>query len=1005
MLKRLLLFVAVYLMMGVSHVLMGQSKSIILSDTERQWLQDHPVIRVSNELDWPPFDFMKDGFPAGFSIDYVNLVAEKVGLKVDWVNGYTWEQLTSLFKEKKIDLLQSVAQTPKRSLFMSFTKPYAESGTAVFMRKGVTRVGSVNELRGKKVAVVRGFMVEEELERNYPDITIIRKSTSLETLQSVATGESDAALLMQAVGEYLIKKNFIVNLHAVAATNRREFPVSPMRLAAQKQHPELISILEKGMDAVSNKEYDEITRKWVFNENTRQVKLSHKEKVWLAAHSEITLGTDETWAPNVVRKGDGSLAGIDVDYLDYIKKVTGLSIKIKIGSWADIVEDAEAGRIDGLMDSAVIDSRRKHFLFSKPYLTEYPILLVRMGDSIKVDAPEDLNGKQIFYQKGNAFNKKVLDSLTGIRAVGAESELKAVKLVVEGKGDACIISSQIYGTYAKSFAKVVAIGWWFDDHPLELVYSIRKDWPELVSIINKALNEMPQERKNNIIKKWSGLTREEFFRPANILTSQEQKWLKAHKQIRLGVDPLWPPFEFLELGENYRGIAADFVRTINDDLDIEMKHVSGLTWAQVIEKAKAGEIDVLPCVVKTPERMEYLNFTEPYVERPLVILSEEDSPLYEDIDEIMGTIAVIEGYYAEELLQRDYPHKKFLTIKTLEEAIRAVSRGKADAFVGNVTSINYNIRRLGIDNVKISGYSEYRFELHLAVRKDWPELVTILNKQLASIPKTEKRQIISSWTNYRVEREVDWLFLTLWAGGVTIIAGGVVSFFVYTNSRLTKEVVERKKAEEIADEANAQLTKAKESAEAANMAKSEFLAIMSHEIRTPMNAVIGFSEILAETELSFQQQTYVKNIRTGGRLLLNLINDILDLSKIEAGKMELQHSLVNPHDLFYEMELIFSNKINEKGLELIIEIGDNVPKMLILDEGRLRQILVNLIGNAIKFTRSGHIKLSVSSVFYGEIRSHLDLVFSVADTGIGIPKDQQEKIFKAFEQVKGQIND
>ncbi|MDM8552300.1 response regulator [Desulfobacterales bacterium HSG2] len=212
---------------------------------------------------------------------------------------------------------------------------------------------------------------------------------------------------------------------------------------------------------------------------------------------------------------------------------------------------------------------------------------------------------------------------------------------------------------------------------------------------------------------------------------------------------------------------------------------------------------------------------------------------------------------------------------------------------------------------------------------------------------------------------------------------------------IIRDISNRKQMEE-------ELRHAKEAAEAANRAKSEFLANMSHDIRTPMNAILGFTEILEGEIRDEQQKRHLSSIKSGGKSLLGLINDILDLSKIEAGKLKPEYSAVNLHTLLKDMEQIFSHKIFEKGLEFRIETEPDLPKMIITDETRLRQIFMNLMGNAVKFTDSGHVKLSVNHCCFDEKQSRADILFSVEDTGIGIPQDQQESVFSAFEQQKGQ---
>jgi PAS domain S-box-containing protein len=195
--------------------------------------------------------------------------------------------------------------------------------------------------------------------------------------------------------------------------------------------------------------------------------------------------------------------------------------------------------------------------------------------------------------------------------------------------------------------------------------------------------------------------------------------------------------------------------------------------------------------------------------------------------------------------------------------------------------------------------------------------------------------------------------------------------------------------------------------EAANKAKSEFLANMSHEIRTPMNAILGYSELLSSILREKDQKDYLNSIKASTRTLLTLINDILDLSKIEAGKLELEYEYIDSMVFFKEFERIFAFKIAEKGLSFNIEVGETVPPYLYVDGPRLRQILLNLVGNAVKFTNKGSITIKVSvsnirTVYKTADSSELvtDLSVEVADTGIGIPEEFQTEIFESFVQVR-----
>ena len=371
---------------------------------------------------------------------------------------------------------------------------------------------------------------------------------------------------------------------------------------------------------------------------------------------------------------------------------------------------------------------------------------------------------------------------------------------------------------------------------------------------------------------------------------------------------------------------------------------------------------------------------------PINIFARGDVSYIGNLDVLEGKrVGVVKGYAIHEWLKNNHPKIELVPLPAIPDALNRLVSGDVTAFVGNIVTTSYYIGKLHLNSIRVAGETPYANNQSMAVRDDWPELAGILQKALDAIPQHKRNSIYNSWMSIKYEHAFDYSLLWKIAVGVGLFLVLVLIWSLQIRRQRTA------------------LSIARDAADAANRAKSEFLANMSHEIRTPMNAILGFTDILKRQETDPKKSHYVHNIHASGKSLLSLINDILDLSKIEAGKLDLQYSALSVVSFAEDLHMIIEQKIAEKGLDFRFEVDKQLPPALILDEIRLRQVLLNLLGNAVKFTDAGHIRLGVASEWCdAENRSRVNLVFAVVDTGIGISSDAQQKIFNPFEQTKGQ---
>ena len=490
----------------------------------------------------------------------------------------------------------------------------------------------------------------------------------------------------------------------------------------------------------------------------------------------------------------------------------------------------------------------------------------------------------------------------------------------------------------------------------------------------------------------------------NTFTNEEINWIKNNPKISIAGDPYWPPYSFYDEKGNYIGIIPDLVNEIFKDSGINLEYVKTDKWSDTIDSLKNKKIDIIDAISYSVSRNVFLDFSDKYIGAEIVLIASNKEKNYVSaFDNISNKrIGSVKGYSIIEQIKNDYPKiSDIVEYNSPLEGLKGLLNSQIDYMILDIPTFEFYSKKFSLSNLKIVGPAGYNYSYGFGIQKDNLQLLSIVNKLLDNLSLERKNEIYSKWIKIDYKEKIDYaLIWKIIAFAILFLAGTL-----FWNRKLKHQIEEKEKIQkELEDERtyikslNAELIKSNEIAKSAAKHKTEFLANMSHEIRTPMNSIIGFAEILDKEITNPVHKEYLSSIKKGGNALLAIINDILDLSKIEAGKLNIKKETINPSKMFLEIESIFHGKIISKNISFIVEIDKNIPKYIILDGIRTRQILFNLIGNAIKFTQIGYIKLKVENIYKDNIKNKVDLLFSIEDTGIGIDEKNLKSIFNAFEQ-------
>ncbi|MDJ0720491.1 MAG: transporter substrate-binding domain-containing protein [Desulfobacterales bacterium] len=740
------------------------------------------------------------GQPQGLFPELWRQWSRKTGRSIEFVRVASFEESLALVRSGRADLHAGLFKTPARERFLAYSEPLLTLDYHIFTHPSIQPLDNLDQAAGLIIGMVRGGYTEELVRAKVPSPHIAFFSSNADLFKAALKGEVKAFVATKISLLYFLSEQRLANIFGF----KRQKPLFTQTYftATTTANANLIAVVNRGLQAIRPDERRSMEKKWIARRAKTiptdfALKLTPDESAYLARTETIKVHNEADGAPFNFNR-NGAPQGYSIEFIELVAAKTGLEIEFVSGpTWDEFLTQMKTGELDVMLNIAMTSERQAFLTFTPPYLQMIQALYTR-DDFPAVERIEDLFGRRMAVPRGFFLEELLRERYPRIEVLEVKNTTDAILAVSTGKADALFdlmpvvshLMSQLQVTNLKVGGDLGIAG----GKPIPLHMATRSEDAVLARILTKGMGMIADGERRELHARW--IAPREARTKAADLTETEKKWLRAHETIRLGVDPTWPPFEQRDSSGAYAGITSDYIRLLNQRLGTRMAPAMGLTWAQVMEKARRRELDVVPCISPTPERAEFLLFTKPYLSFQMVIVTQREAPFISGLADLnQKAVGVVDGYISHESIGRDYPDIDLKTYANVEAGLKALNRGQIDAFVDNLASITFITKRLGLDALKVASTTEYNFDLTMGVRQDWPELVAILEKGFETIGKNERAQIHDRWVNVIIERAVDWGFVWRIIGGVAAAAAAVVLVILFWNRRLAREIDERERVQ------------------------------------------------------------------------------------------------------------------------------------------------------------------------------------------------------------------
>ena len=722
--------------------------------------------------------------------------------------------------------------------------------------------------------------------------------------------------------------------------------------------------------------------------NDYSVTLDEADRAWLRRKGTLLLGASAPDYPPFSITGNGSdYEGLTADYAQLLGQLLHIDIQVRRYASRDAsLQALHGGEIDLLGTANGFEAGDPALAMSRAYADDVPTLVTRVDDSEEL--PADLAGKRLamlyHYLPPETVEAFYPDATLQL----FPSTLSAIGAVAFGQADVYLGDSiSAHYLISKNYLNNVQLADFSRMEVQPFAFAVSRENGRLLRVVNAALQAIPVGERMGILRRWSAGGASVPGRQALHFSVNEQRWLDAHPRINVAVSADFLPLTFFDEQGQLRGIGADVLARISLRTGLKFDIQRGDSVDDLIARIATGKADVLATAIPSAELENELRFTRPYLTSPFVLVVPAKASDALTVDRMAGKrLALVRGNVLREYLSEQFPGVQRVPAQNMADAMAMVAAGRADGAINSLISARYMISRQYRDTLQVtSTVGTVPIRVALATSRNATELYSILDKALLSISPEEMDELTNRWRSEVVINDSYWLrHRTAIVQGFAIAALLlllVLGWVVYLRRLLE------------------QLRVAKASADDANRAKTTFLATMSHEIRTPMNAVIGMLELaLKKADQGVMDKSAIEVASGAARGMLDLIGDILDIARIESGKLSLVPTRANLRELIEAVARMFDGLAREKQLSLDLDLDAASDHDVLIDPLRFKQILSNVLSNAIKFTEQGQVRLSLGAEPAGEDK-RLAIRVLIEDTGPGISAQDQQRLFSPFTQV------